>query len=75
MKDAKHLLNNNSAKPLKNSDVVNEKTVMEILQDKHPDRAPLHLSAISTAKQQLDKFHPMLFEEIDSALIYSMALE
>ena len=74
VKDAKCLLDNNSAKPSKNSDVLNGKTVMEILQEKHPDRAPLHLSAISTAKQQSDKFHPILFEGIDSALIRSMAL-
>ena len=76
IKDAKRLLNSNtnSSKPLKTSDVLTGKTVMDILLEKHPEGAPLHPNAISPAEQHHHNFHPIIFDTIDGTLIRSIAL-
>ena len=71
IKDAKRLLNSNtnSTKPLKTSDVLNGKTVMDILLEKHLEGAPLHHNAISPAEQHHHNFHPIIFKTIDGTLV------
>ena len=74
VKDAVRLLKENTQKPLKGSDLVNGKTVVEILQEKHPDGRPLNPDVIQNESSHTD-FHPIVFDGIDASLIRSSALK
>ena len=60
--------------PLKSTDTVEGKTVVEILQEKHPEGRPPNPAALSQGNA-VPEFHPVVFEGIDASLIRSMALK
>ena len=74
VKDAMRLLKENSQMPLKSTDTVEGKTVVEILQEKHPEGRPPNPAALSQGNA-VPEFHPVVFEGIDASLIRSMALK
>ena len=74
VKDAMRLLKENSQMPLKSTDTVEGKTVVEILQENHPEGRPQNPAALSQGNA-VPEFHPVVFEGIDASLIRSMALK
>ena len=74
LKDAMHLLKGDTLKPWKSTDVVNGRSIAEILQEKHPDRRELHSSTLTETNSNTD-FHPIVFESINATLIRSSALK
>ena len=75
VKDTMRLLKENTQKPLKSSDIVNGKTVLEILQEKHPEGRPLNPDVLSQSESPHTDFHPIVFEGIDASLVRSSALK
>ena len=56
-------------------DIVNGKTVLEILQEKHPERRPLNPDVLSQSESPHTDFHPIVFEGINASLVCSSALK
>ena len=51
------------------------KTVVEILQVKHPEGKPLNPDALSQVNSPHSDFHPIVFEGTDTSLVCSTALK
>jgi hypothetical protein len=75
LKDAMRLLKDDEQKPFNCNDMLNGKTITEILQEKHPDKREPHPSALTDTNSTNTNFHPVVFESIDAALIRSSALK
>ena len=75
LKDAVRLLKSDTQKPFKSTDVLNGKTIAEILQEKHPDGRELHHSTLTETNSTNTDFHPIVFESINATLIRSSALK
>lgn len=66
----------NQSGPLKLDDIVDEsdKSVRDILEEKHPDPQPIHTDAVLDTPTVDDNYHPILFDNITPEMIRNCAL-
>ena len=69
------LMDNDSGGPLSLDNIFDNKSVREILLEKHPNGNPMDSSAITLPEFPTQEPHPVIFDQITGSLIRSVAFQ